>query len=255
MCEIKEYNKDILNSRIQLAFRVDFFSMSSFCKAYSEHLCKTFKRDSFNYRELTDIERELVDVDSVSDAMDSSIGDIIDKKNFILRGLLLNNDKVNLNVKVDAYISPYYLFVSIYENEHHIENDRLIADIYDVLELADYSDIIDIQGLVLYTQHEINAPSLDELFKKVDKTSFPLLMDEGTLNGRYSDTRIAGRCYVSLVRIIRQGDLEGSTCYQMLVSTQAMPREDVEMGDIASLGGVLVDMFENAKKETTRCFN
>ena len=255
MCEIKAYNKSILDSRRQLAFRVDFFSMSSFCKAYSEFLVNTYKRDSFTIRELTDIERELVDVDAVSDAIDSSLGDIIDKKNYIIRGLLLNSDKVQLNIKVDAYISPYYLFVSIYENEQRVEDNGLLAKVYNALSLEKFSNGIDFQGLTLYTQHEAKASSLDELFKIVDKTAFPLLTDEGTLNGRYSDTRIAGSCYVSLVRIIRQGKFEGSTCYQMSVSTQATPHESVEIGDVGSLGGLLVEMFENAKNETTRCFN
>jgi hypothetical protein len=254
MCEIKAYNNRILDSRRQLAFRVDFYSMSSFCETYSEFLVNTYKRDSFTIRELTDIERELVDVDAVADVMDSSVGDIIDKKNYIIRGLLLiSNDEVRL--KADAYISPYYLFVSVCENEQHIEDDGLLAEVYNALSLAKFSNAIDVQGLTLYTQHEVKAPSLDELFKIVDKTSFPLLKEEGTLNGRYSDTRIAGRSYVSLVRIIRQGEFEGSTCYQMSVSTQATPHEDVEIGDVGSLGGLLVDMFENAKNETTRCFN
>jgi len=230
--------------------------MSSFCKAYSEFLVNTYKRDSFTIRELTDIERELVDVDAVSDAIDSSLGDIIDKKNYIIRGLLLNTDKVQLNIKVDAYISPYYLFVSIYENEQqHIEDNGSLAGIYDMFRLAEFSNSVDIQGITLYTQHEVKASSLDGLFKIVDKASFPLLKEEGTVNGMYSDTRIAGSYYVSLVRIIRQGELEGSTCYQMSVSTQATPQEDVEIGDVGNLGGLLVDMFENAKNETTRCFN
>ena len=256
MCEIKAYNKSILDSRRLLAFRVDFFSMSSFCKAYSEFLVNTYKRDSFTIRELTDIERELVDVDAVSDTIDSSLGDIIDKKNYIIRGLLFNSDKVQLNIKVDAYISPYYLFVSICENEQqHIEDNGSLAEIYNALNLERFQNGIDFQGLTLYTQHEVKASSLDELFKIVDKTAFPLLTDEGTLNGRYSDTRIAGSCYVSLVRIIRQGKFEGSTCYQMLVSTLATPHESVEIVDVDSLGGLLVEMFESAKNETTRCFN
>ena len=256
MCEIKAYNKSILDSRRLLAFRVDFFSMSSFCKAYSEFLVNTYKRDSFTIRELTDIEREVVDVDAVSDTIDSSLGDIIDKKNYIIRGLLFNSDKIQPNIKVDAYISPYYLFVSICENEQqHIEDNGLLAEIYNALNLERFQNGIDFQGLTLYTQHEVKASSLDELFKIVDKTAFPLLTDEGTLNGRYSDTRIAGSCYVSLVRIIRQGKFEGDTCYQMSVSTQATPHESVEIGDVDSLGGLLVDMFENAKNETTRCFN
>lgn len=255
MCDIKEYNGGILAYRTQLAFRVDFFSMSSFYKSYSEFLVNEYKKDGFTIRELTDIEKELVDVDAVSDAMDSSLGDIIDKKNYIIHGLLLNNDKVQLNIKVDVYISPYYLFVSINESEHHIEDNKVIAGIYDMLRLVDFSNSIDVQGVALYTQHEVMAQSLKELFETIDKTSFPLLKEEDTLNGWYSDTRIAGKFYVSLVRIIRQGELGGSPCYQMSVSAQATPRENVEIGDVGILGCLLIDMFENAKNETTRCFN
>ena len=135
-------------------------------------------------------------------------------------------------------------------------NSKTAAYVHGIgLNLERFQNGIDFQGLTLYTQHEVKASSLDELFKIVDKTAFPLLTDEGTLNGRYSDTRIAGSCYVSLVRIIRQGKFEGDTCYQMSVSTQATPHESVEIGDVDSLGGLLVDMFENAKNETTRCFN
>ena len=253
MCEIKEYNKEILNLRKLLAFRVDFFSMSSFCKRFSEFLVNTYNRDSFTISELTDVEREIVDVDAASDAVGLSVGDIIDKKNYIIRGLhLICNDKVQL--KVDAYISPYYLFVSICEDEQHIEDEGLIADIYHVLKLVEFSNSIDVQGVTLYTQHEVKAPSLDVLFNTVDRMSFPLLKEEGTLNGMYSDTRTAGRCYVSLVRIIRQGEFKGEMCYQMSVSTQATPHEDVEIGDVGSLGRLLVEMLDNAKKETTRCF-
>lgn len=239
-----------MSARTQVAFRLDFFSMPSFNAVYPDMLSKKYHVDSFSVRELSGTEQQQVDVDSVSESMDSSVGEIIEKKNYILRGLQMDG----IPMKADVFISPYYVFAELIETEHHIEDAAIIRQFVDGLLLYENAKSVDIQDASLYMRHVVERPNLEELFTIVDRTAFPILEDKGTLNGWYSDTREVGRYDANLVRVIRQGESEGELMYQMTVMTKVAPNSSYNFESFEELGGAVAEMFEVARTESTRFF-
>lgn len=250
MCDIKKYTGEMLAARTQVAFRLDFFSMPSFYSEYPDMLSKKYHVENFNVRELSGTEQQQVDVDSVSESMDSSVGEIIEKKNYILRGLQMDN----IPVKADVFISPYYVFAELIEAESHIEDAGIIKQFIDGLLLYENEKSIDMQDTSLYMRHVVERPSLEELFTIVDRTAFPILEDKGTLNGWYSDTREAGKYDANLVRVIRQGETDGNPMYQMTVMSKVTPNASFYLNQFEELGAAVAEMFEVAMTESTRFF-
>lgn len=245
MCKIKDYTDEMRDVCEQISFRLDFYSIPGFTTTYTQKINEIFQKEEYAYRELTDEEKLNVDIDSAAESFGMNIGDIIERKNYIFRGLLVKEYKVNL------YISPFYVYVSL---DYFDNNKNILNIVFDFLNIDGILSRQELQNITVMTKHKVAAEDEDRIFKMLDRSAFPIMDDTTLANGRYIDTHSYTQFTIDLLRIIRKGEFDGMPRVEVSLQTRAIPTENLEINLEGGIGTLLVQMFESSLAEITRCF-
>lgn len=245
MCKIKDYTDEMRDVCEQISFRLDFYSIPGFTTTYTQKINEIFQKEEYAHRELTDEEKLNVDIDSAAESFGMNIGDIIERKNYIFKGLLVKEYKVNL------YISPFYVYVSL---DYFDNNKNILNIVFDFLNIDGILSRQELQNITVMTKHKVAAEDEDRIFKMLDRSAFPIMDDTTLANGRYIDTHSYTQFTIDLLRIIRKGEFDGMPRVEVSLQTRAIPTENLEINLEGGIGTLLVQMFESSLAEITRCF-
>lgn len=246
MCKIKEYTPRMLEACDRVSFRLDFYSSPKFASDYTQMVYGKYERDDYARRELTDAEKLTVDVDSAAETFGMNIGDLIERKNFIFRGLKLDEQIVNL------YISPFYLFASL-DNIGKFDIEEL-SRLFANLNIDGMLDQQALQNITVMTNHKVAGETEENVFDVLDRSAFPVMDDAMLTNGRYVDTHDYEKCSIDLLRIIRKGEIDGKPRVEVSLQTRAVPAENLEIDEESGVAGQLSEMLSRSIDEVTRCF-
>ena len=246
MCKIKEYTPRMLEACDRVSFRLDFYSSPKFASDYTQMVYGKYERDDYARRELTDAEKLTVDVDSAAETFGMNIGDLIERKNFIFRGLKVDKQIVNL------YISPFYLFASL-DNIGKFDIEEL-SRLFANLNIDGMLDQQALQNITVMTSHKVAGETEENVFDVLDRSAFPIMDDVMLTNGRYVDTHDYEKCSIDLLRIIRKGDIDGMPRVEVSLQTRAVPAENLEIDEEPGVAGQLSEMLSRSIEEVTRCF-
>jgi len=246
MCKIKEYTPRMLEACDRVSFRLDFYSSPKFASDYTQMVYGKYERNGYARRELTDAEKLTVDVDSAAETFGMNIGDLIERKNFIFRGLKVDKQIVNL------YISPFYLFASL-DNIGKFDIEEL-SRLFANLNIDGMLDQQALQNITVMTNHKVAGETEENVFDVLDRSAFPIMDDAMLTNGRYVDTHDYEKCSIDLLRIIRKGEIDGKPRVEVSLQTRAVPAENLEIDEEPGVAGQLSEMLRRSIDEVTRCF-
>lgn len=246
MCKIKDYTHAMKAVCEQISFRLDFYSIPGFAATYTQKIDEAFKKSEYANRELTDEEKLTVDVDSAAETFGMNIGDILEKKNFIFKGLQVKEYKVNL------YISPFYVYASLgYLDDYNVDILKIVLGIINIEGILSRQEL---QNITVMTKHKVAAENEDGIFMVLDRSAFPIMDDTTLANGRYIDTHSYEQFTIDLLRIIRKGEIDSMPRVEVCLQTRAVPAENLEIDSEDGIGLLLEQMLEKSLAEITRCF-
>ena len=244
MCEKKPYSSKMKAMRKRISFRLDFFSLPSF---KDEYLAK-YKEISNNYKEnvLSELERQMVDVDSVAYNLDVTLETIAEKKVFCFSDVVFDD-----NTKGKVVVSPYYLYIEVQCNNDGSISKQSIEKIKTLLFDPIMEPITTSKFLTCQVDH-YNFVDKDELDSIVDKSAFVSI--DTPINGRYSDEyKVDGKGEEIIdTALIRYLQLYDDNKYDILVKTiLSIPlHDDINKYD----QGIIDRMITISEQETSRCF-
>lgn len=175
------------------AFRLDFFSV-----AVQEELAKKIKsilpEDTLmSIRLLTDLDKQTIDTDAVVESLEtSSIEEVVSKSVYCFITSIENSN-------FSLYISPYFIFGRMVNNEHRGALPKTFTDVFAKIE--EFKNSITPTALTcsLLFYKQLDKEEIGRIFKP---NVFPIV-HENSLSNRYTDTYRTDETLVDFIRIIR----------------------------------------------------
>jgi hypothetical protein len=184
---------DIWQMNQAFAFRLDFFSV-----AVQEKLAKELKKmlpndTLMSIRLLTDVDKQIIDIDAVVDSLEtSSIEEVVSKSVYYFEVCVSHN-------KFHLYVSPYFIFGNMENKEH---SDILPEKFLEIFKkIMAFKESITPAALTCSLNFYAQL-SREDIDKKFKPNVFPVIR-ENTLSNRYTDTYKTGDTLVDIVRTIR----------------------------------------------------
>lgn len=245
MCEKKTYSPKMKSLRKRISFRLDFFSLPSF---KDEYLSKKGEISN-NYKEsvLSELERQIVDVDSVAYNLDVTLETIAEKKSYCFSDVIFDNDS---DIKGKVIVNPYYLFIEVQCKDGDI-SEKCINKIKSFLFDEVMAPVTTSKFLTCQVDHYTFVKK-DEIDSIIDKSAFVSI--DTPINGRYSDEyKVVGKGEENIdTALIRYLQLYDDNQYDILVKTIL----SISLNDDLSRHeqSIIDRMISISEQETSRCF-
>lgn len=246
MCK-KKYSENMQKLLREFSFRIDFYSMPAFKDEYVEMVRKYVGDVFFEERVLSEEERQIVDVDTISDNLKITIEDIISKRNYIFRGIDFSG------VLGELYVSPYYILVRFLPQQGHAFDAHCLDCLPELFKEKFLKNKVNILNLYCITRHECNLFKKD-IWQVLDVDAFPQI-DLNTFSaGRYADSQQGKNCFVDVIRDLRSGVVEDETLRRFInvvIYTMAQPLSRENIYDTILTSDT---MLQESLGEVAKCF-
>ena len=219
------------------------FSLPQFKEELTEMFSKNFPHATkFEERIITEEEQQIIDIDAVAYDLEIPLIDVIQKKTFIFRDVMIEN------VRLIVYINPYYVFIRAILDE----NEMISLDYFKMLNLILDPSILNKNAprkFYCLTTHYCDIP-VEEIGSVMDLEAFPKIDWDNYGGGNYVDNYVNDCCSVDLKRIIeRYDDEEGRHTIIHILSSAYIDNFDIE-----AMTEIYHNMYECSLNEVARCF-
>lgn len=274
-CETKQYSQTMKSLRNRIMFRLDYYSLPRF----KEKFLDIKGEISNNYREtnLTEEEKQMIDVDAVAYNLGESLDTILSKSVYYFRDVVFDDDA---NIIGDVVVGPYYLFLQLFLKEDGEITSRCYKRIKEFLFVKEMAPLTTTSCFTCQVDHQ-KSPKVEEIDSIIDIHAFTCI-DNGNktaitrfgkdssifscigtddillANSRYTDEYVKAfidekTVSISLSRMLQLAKgADGLFYYNVLVNTNLC----VELNDdFSNMNEEIIDkIIEYSTIESSRCF-
>ena len=241
MCERKDYNGNVSRYLENIVCRIVYASFPDFIARYVAYFKEEFPDVSFRERVLTQVEEQILDVDTVASILNITLEDVLKEKVYVLNSRIEGFD-------FTVFIGRQYLAIILSVQGKSISEECLAA-LAKMLNTQSIKDNIEIVNFNCKASHSMAAQTEDELKEILDINVFKGI-EADIKNSRYIDSYLRGEYYIELTRELRDilFDNQTSGVYaNVLCSLNAKNKDIYTLDDIKNYLDIL-------KEETTQCF-
>lgn len=255
-CETKTYSGKMKSFRNRIMFRLDYYSLPRFKEKYLDEKGEI----SNNYREtnLTEIERQMVDVDAVAFNLGETLDTILSKSVYFFSEVVFDEAK---EIFGDVVVGPFYLFLQLFLQDGVITTRcyERIKEFLFVKKMMPYSTTTCFTCQVDH-QKTIIAEEVGSIIN-IDAFTCIRTDDRSLVNSRhsdeyvitYSDDKTEKPVNVSLCRMLQLAKGENDLYYyNVLVNTNLC----IDLNDdFSNMDEHVIDrIIEFSEVESSRCF-
>lgn len=183
---------------VKVAVRIDFYSLEDFREVFFKAVQARFGELSFEKRPLTEEERELVDVDSISNNLAITLEDIINSRCILASPFTQKGQTYNL------IIGSHFLYCDTIVTNYNKTIGEVESVFRVLLNFAGYGNCVSLNMLTCRTECGLFIERTGELGLIFDENFFPKSFRD-LRNARYVDSYDDNGVVVDLIREYRRG--------------------------------------------------